>query len=206
MFRKTRPTITSHRATSLPQANAGEILDSQSDSRCRRWRPAKLRGHSVSSALPCISFRIRAKGAAGTFQRGMSPNHLRPETGFSKAQPLVVGHNHTKTSSTQQAWMNSRNQTTIASRSKHRQPLILHPTMTGLERQPVGFAATVQKPGILRKERSGSRQEAPARKGRALAPPERLDLLIPLPASTLQVFQFIGQFVCIQSGQNCARG
>jgi len=38
------------------QANAREILDSWSDFRCRRWRPAKLRGHSVSSALPCISF------------------------------------------------------------------------------------------------------------------------------------------------------
>jgi hypothetical protein len=44
---------------------------------------------------------------------------------------------------------------------------------------------------ILRKERSGSRQEAPARLGRALTPPNRLDLLIPSPASTLQVFQFI---------------
>jgi len=28
----------------------------------------------------------------------------------------------------QQAWMNSRNQTTIASRSKHRQLVFLHPT------------------------------------------------------------------------------
>jgi len=44
--------------------------------RCRRWRPANFRGRSVSSALPCISFRIRAKGAAGTFQRGKFPNQI----------------------------------------------------------------------------------------------------------------------------------
>src|ERR1700691_3443995 len=70
MFSKTGPTITSHRATSLVQANAGEILDSHSDLRCRRWHPAKLRGRSVSSAFPCISFHKRAEGTAGAFQRG----------------------------------------------------------------------------------------------------------------------------------------
>jgi len=62
------PAITSHRAACL-RANQRqrEILDSRSGYRCRRWRPAHSRGHSVSSALPCISFRIRAKGVAGTF-------------------------------------------------------------------------------------------------------------------------------------------
>jgi|HubBroStandDraft_6_1064221.scaffolds.fasta_scaffold11575_3 hypothetical protein len=65
-----KPTITSHRATPLVQANAGEILDSFSDFRCRRWHPANFRGRSVSSALPCMSFHERVEGAAGTFQRG----------------------------------------------------------------------------------------------------------------------------------------
>src|SRR5271154_1028695 len=70
MFSKTGPTIPSHRATSLVQTNAGEILDSHSDLRCRRWHPAKLRGRSVSSAFPCISFHTWVEGTAGAFQRG----------------------------------------------------------------------------------------------------------------------------------------
>jgi hypothetical protein len=69
-----KPAITSRRATSLVQANAGEILDSRSGFRCRRWHPANFRGRSVSSALPCISFHNRAEGTAGTFQRGKFPD------------------------------------------------------------------------------------------------------------------------------------
>ena len=61
------PTITSHRK--MPERFWIPL-----DFRCRRWRPAKLRGHSVSSALPCISFHKRAEGTAGTFQRGNFPN------------------------------------------------------------------------------------------------------------------------------------
>ena len=49
---------------------------------------------------------------------------------------------------------------------------------------------------ILRKERSGSRLRAPA----SLTHARRLDLLIPPPASTLQVFQFIRRFVLRDSG------
>ena len=122
------PTITSHRAASSLQATP-ERFWIPLDFRCRRWRPAKLRGHSVSSTLPCISFRIRAKGAAGTFQRGMLPNPTRiRKPCFSKARPPLSAHTPTESCSTQQAWMNSRNQTTIARRSKHRQPVLLHPT------------------------------------------------------------------------------
>src|ERR1700691_2879593 len=121
------PTITSHRARSLPQT-APERFWIPFDFRCRRWRPAKLRGHSVSSALPCISFHKRAEGTAGTFQRGMSPNLLlHSETHFSTA-PLPALHTIAQEPcSTQQAWMYSRNQTTIASCCKHRQPVFLHP-------------------------------------------------------------------------------
>jgi len=129
MFDKTRPTITSHCAASRQPANAREILDSHSDLRCRRWRPAKFRGHSVSSALPCISFHNRAEGTAGTFQRGKSPDRTSSGNAFLKSSTASPPHTQPqKTYSTQQAWMNSRNQTTIASGSKHRQPVILHPT------------------------------------------------------------------------------
>src|SRR5450755_4099697 len=70
---KQEPTITSHRTSSLPQT-APERFWIPFDFRRRRWCPAKLRGHSVSSALPCISFHKRAEGTAGTFQRGKFPN------------------------------------------------------------------------------------------------------------------------------------
>jgi hypothetical protein len=115
---------------------------------CRRWRPAKIRGHSVSSALPCISFHNRAEGTAGTFQRGKFPNQLHPETHFSTA-PLQVlcTHRHRNTHSTQQAWMYSRNQTTIASPCKHRQLVFLHPTETYEDRCPVGRNSTGWKAG-----------------------------------------------------------
>ena len=78
------PTITSHRK--MPERFWIPL-----DFRCRRWRPAKLRGHSVSSALPCISFHNRAEGTAGTFQRGkVSEPALHPETRFSIAQPQAL--------------------------------------------------------------------------------------------------------------------
>ena len=107
------------------------------DFRRRRWRPAKLRGHSVSSALPCISFHKRAEGTAGTFQRGKFPElHFTSCTSSGNAflYSSTASPAHTiaqETHSTQQAWMYSRNQTTIASRCKHRQPVFLHPTDTG---------------------------------------------------------------------------
>jgi len=114
------PTITSHRTSSLSQT-APERFWIPLDFRCRRWRPAKPRGHSVSSALPCISFHKRAEGTAGTFQRGKSPNLYfsvqHPETYFSiasTASPLRA-QLRSKPHSTLQAWMYSRNQTTIAS-------------------------------------------------------------------------------------------
>jgi hypothetical protein len=37
-------------------------------------------------------------------------------------------HNSAGTHGTQQAWINSRNLTNIATQSKHRQPIFLHPT------------------------------------------------------------------------------
>ena len=96
--------------------------------RRRRWRPAKLRGHSVSSALPCISFHNRAEGTAGTFQRGKFPNLHFIRKRISQTLLQALCPHSRKTHSTQQAWMYSRNQTTIASAREHRQPVFLHPT------------------------------------------------------------------------------
>jgi hypothetical protein len=159
------PTITSRRRT-----NAGEILDSWSDFRCRRWRPAKLRGHSVSSALPCISFHNRAEGTAGTFQRGKFPNlHSIRKRVSLKLHRKFPAHTAAKTNSTQQAWMYSRNQTTITSASEHRQLAFLH-----LTRRMIGNGS----PTCL----------------------IALRLLIPPPASTLQVFQFIRWLVLCDCG------
>ena len=100
---------------------------------CRRWRPAQLRGHSVSSALPCISFRIRAKGAAGTFQRGKFPNPTSIRKRISLKLKCRSAHTTAKTDSAQQAWMNSRNLTTIASVAKHRQLVFSHPTLAAAD-------------------------------------------------------------------------
>jgi hypothetical protein len=88
----------------------------------------KLRGRSVSTALPCIFFRIRTKDAAGTFQRGMLPDTTRIRKLVSLKLSCESPHiRAAKTHSTQQAWMNSRNQTNITSACKHRQHSILHP-------------------------------------------------------------------------------
>jgi len=118
------PTITSHRALTPERF----WIPFQTIAADGGTRP-KPRGRSVSSALSCISFHIRAEGTAGTFQRGKFPNHyFDPETPFSKAPLPLRAHNRTKSRSTLQTWIYSRNRTTIASPCKHRQPAILHPS------------------------------------------------------------------------------
>src|SRR5271169_2307849 len=118
------PTITSHRALT-PERFWIPVQTFAADGGTR----PKLRGRSVSSALSCISFHIRAEGTAGTFQRGKFPNQQsNPETPFLKAPLPFRAHNRTKSRNTQQAWIYSRNRTTITSPRKHRQPVILHPS------------------------------------------------------------------------------
>jgi hypothetical protein len=136
------PTITSHRATSLVQTNAGEILDSHSDLRCRRWHPAKLRGRSVSSAFPCISFHKRAEGTAGVFQRGkISGLTVHSGNAFLKSSSVNCAH---KSDNAQPAWVISRNPFTIASVSEHRQPVFLHPR-SGYQKRNI--SCTILEPG-----------------------------------------------------------
>jgi hypothetical protein len=137
-----------------PHTNRGErFLGPDLDLCCRRWHPAKTPGvlriaSSVLHILPqttvtpdfrhSSSPRDRAKGSAGTFQRGKFPAlnaPTSPERHFSKALPQVP----TKlcgTHGTHQAWIDSRNPTTITTQWKHRQPIFLHPTVeTGAIRQ-----------------------------------------------------------------------
>ena len=103
------------------QAGAAEILDSCSDIRCRRWRPAQFRGRSVSPALPCISLRIGRKAPQERFSEEVSESFLHPETNFSTAQLQFPCYTLAEECNIQQAWMNSRNPTNIASRIEHRQ-------------------------------------------------------------------------------------
>jgi hypothetical protein len=62
----------------------------------------------------------RAKGSAGTFQRGKSPA-VTGRKRISQTLPLFVANRRRKSDGTQQAWVNSRNLLTIASESKNRQ-------------------------------------------------------------------------------------
>jgi hypothetical protein len=92
----------------------------------------------IPGALRFVSLALHilplcAEGTAGTFQRGMFSN----STAIRKriAQQLVASLRGTfmhdaARRTLQQAWMNSRNQTTIASVTKHRQHQFLHPTIS----------------------------------------------------------------------------
>src|SRR5208282_5183804 len=108
-----------------PHKNAGETLDSHSDLRCRRWHPAKLRGRSVSPAFPCISFHTCVAGSGGALQRGKFPEQRSLRKRIS--QQLFRELHAQKSDNAQPAWVISRNPSTIASASEHRQPVFLHP-------------------------------------------------------------------------------
>src|SRR3974390_3461842 len=106
----------------------------------RFWIPLRLSLPTVApgqfpGALRFVSLALHilpqwAEGTAGTFQRGKFPNtHCRRKRVSLKLNCKFATRNIAqKTHSTQQAWMYSRNQTTIASACKHRQPVFLHPT------------------------------------------------------------------------------
>ena len=127
------PTITSRRASSLSQTGAREILDS-----LRLSLPTVAPGQTPG-ALRFVSLALHIPPQKGgrhrrnVSARNVSESVLHPETHFSTA-PLQALHTiMQKSCSTQQAWMYSRNQTTIASCCKHRQPVFLHPTLERME-------------------------------------------------------------------------
>src|SRR5580704_2876683 len=134
---KPEPTITSHRASLLPQT-APE----------RFWIPLDLR-----FALPTVApgqnsggtpFRQPCPAYPSTKGRKAPQERFSEESFrsynsssgnvflfvYSSTASFLCTPPHSKTHSTQQAWMYSRNQTTIAICCKHRQPVFLHPTMT----------------------------------------------------------------------------
>jgi hypothetical protein len=113
--------------------------------------------------------RDRAKGSAGTFQRGKVSGSQQPTTSperhFSKALPQVPAQ-LCGTHGTHQAWIDSRNLTTITTEWKHRQPIFLHPTV---------------ETGAI----------SPSFPSSTLNHVRRASLLNPSPASTLAVFHSI---------------
>src|ERR1700730_6920332 len=104
-----------------------------------------IRGCSVSPALSCISFRrppsrltsgapaalvIGRKAAQERFSEEVSgvqchSNRKRISQKLYRKFP----HNSAETHSPHQAWIDSRNLTTITTEWKHRQPIFLHPTV-----------------------------------------------------------------------------
>jgi hypothetical protein len=117
---------------------------------CRRWHPAKTPGvlriaSSVLHILPQTTVAPDSGTPAALMigrkaaQERFSEENFRfpdfyptsstsPEMHFSKLSVSLL-NNSAETHVTQQAWMNSRNQTTIATQWKHRQPIFLHPTV-----------------------------------------------------------------------------
>ena len=89
--------------------------------------------HSATNFRRDSSPRDRAKGSAGTFQRGKFPEpcycSILHRKRISQQVCRKASAQSCGTHGTQQAWMNSRNPTTIATGTKHRQPIFLHPTV-----------------------------------------------------------------------------
>jgi len=92
----------------------------------------------TSGALRFVSLALHIPSHKGEGRRrnvsarNISEPSCRPETLFSSLAPLrAFAHTDAKTHRAQQAWMNSRNQTTIATAFTHRQHTFLHPTLGG---------------------------------------------------------------------------
>jgi hypothetical protein len=111
------------------------------DLNCRRWHPAKTPGvlriaSSVLHILPqtTVAPESGAPEARGrkAAQEHFSEESFRTQTqsrnAFLKSSTTSPRQYSAETHGLQQAWINSRNQTTIATRAKHRQPMFLHPT------------------------------------------------------------------------------
>jgi len=139
---------TAHQASHRRESRR-EILDSQLDLCCRRWHPAQNSGgtpyRQLCPAYPLANRRrvqLRrfrspcwAKGSAGTFQRGKFPDLfdliLYTGNAFLKLYRLALAQ-FCETHGTQQAWINSRNLTTIATESKRRQLIFLRASVLTL--------------------------------------------------------------------------
>jgi hypothetical protein len=113
-------------ASLLSQASVAEILDSWSDLRCRRWRPVQFSG-GTPFRQPCPAYPF----ASGERHRRSvsarkSPNHYYIRKRISQKLKLQSLYDTLEEEcNIQQAWMNSRNLTNIASEIEHRQHHLL---------------------------------------------------------------------------------
>ena len=160
--------------------------------------PGQIPGALRFVSLALHILRERAKAPQARFSEEVSGKILPPETRFLKSSAADSPHTppRDETRSAQQAWMYSRNPSTITSAREHRQPAILHPTGDG----SVNLAAISQMhhgmdPGHNSCFENRFFASLSQDLGCGLTPAKRLDLLIPCPASTLQIFQFIRQLV-----------
>ena len=187
-----------------------EILGSNLGLCCRRWHPAKTPGvlrfassvlHILSQTLlrPFRRYRSpRAKRQRRTISarkvfriEPLNSYRLSPENKFlksSSASRITLG----RTRSPQQAWIDSRNQTTIATWVKHRQLLFLHPrkiegTVGSIKLGSIEFGSIerVEYEAVPGKECSDS--------GYGLTPAKRFDLMnLPVTFYTTRFpFRFI---------------
>jgi hypothetical protein len=121
-----QPIITSHRGKQMPERDSGF--------RFRHSPPTVAPGQSCGGApfrqlalhiLPHKDERHRRSISA----RKLPKHNASSETYFSKALSARATHS-TRPHATQQAWMNSRNLFNITTAFTHRQPVILHHSLT----------------------------------------------------------------------------
>ena len=127
-----KPTIPSHRAR---YANAGEILDSRSDFMLPTVAPGPTAGalRFVSLALHILPHKGERRRRNVSARKVSEPYHTSIRKRISLKLKCRSAHTTAKTDSAQQAWMNSRNLTTIASVAKHRQLVFSHPTLAAAD-------------------------------------------------------------------------
>jgi hypothetical protein len=184
------------------------------DLRCRRWHPAKITGVlRIASFCPAYPFancfatcftresssRDRAKGSAGTFQRGIISGTLlrlaystSPETHFSTALPQAIAQlceNSRRTASLDELAEPNNYSNSLETSSTHLfASHLTRDEVPGKLRansvNPQGESVSMQRDTSLR---SGFRLRAPA----SLTPAGRLNLLNPSADTTLRVFHSI---------------
>jgi len=129
--------------TSHPRKIAGEILVSRSRFALPTVTPGSIPGAFRFASWSCISFcgltvRLSASEAFAIGQKAaqdrFSEEVSEPLRSLRNAflESSVAGH--TYDGGVQQAWMNSRNLTNIATGSEHRQPDFWHPTEKSVRR------------------------------------------------------------------------
>jgi hypothetical protein len=124
---------------------------------------------------PCPAYpsTIGQKAPQVRFSEEVSESQPHPETHFSKARLQILRtQRHAEDAQIQQAWMNSRNQTTITIPTN-----IVNSCSCIPEYWPITGDDECRESGLATRWNASC-------------------LLIPSPASTLQIFQFIQRLAC----------